>query len=70
MRSTAKADFPEILSFGDQSYGDELLRGAFVTLQISFSAYGPGLAIGLAGATGKLAGICSFDGSWNSTPLL
>jgi hypothetical protein len=38
---TAKgmASFPEILSFGDQGYGDELLRGAWMTLQISSSAY-------------------------------
>jgi polar amino acid transport system permease protein len=48
--------FPEILSFGDQGYGDELVRGAWMTLQISFFAYIIGVSIGLAGAMGKLVG--------------
>jgi polar amino acid transport system permease protein len=52
----AKAGFPEILFFGDQGYGDELLRGAYMTLQISLCAYVIGLLIGLAGAMGKLGG--------------
>jgi len=51
-----KAGFPEILFFGDQGYGDELLRGAYMTLQISLCAYVIGLLIGLAGAMGKLSG--------------
>jgi polar amino acid transport system permease protein len=50
----AKAGFPEILFFGDQGYGDELLRGAYMTLQISVCAYVIGMLIGLAGAMGKL----------------
>jgi polar amino acid transport system permease protein len=52
----AKPSFPEILYFGDQGYGDELLRGVWMTLQISFCAYAIGLTIGLAGAMGKLNG--------------
>ena len=52
----AQPGFPEILAFGDTGYGDELLRGAFLTLQISVLAYSIGLLIGLAGAMGKLSG--------------
>jgi polar amino acid transport system permease protein len=52
----ARLGFPEVLSFGDQGYGDELLRGAWMTLQISVCAYIIGLSIGLAGAMGKLGG--------------
>jgi polar amino acid transport system permease protein len=52
----ATAGFPEILFFGDQGYGDELLRGAYMTVQISVCAYFIGLLIGLAGAMGKLSG--------------
>ena len=51
-----RAGFPEILFFGDQGYGDELLRGAWMTVQISVCAYVIGLLIGLAGAMGKLSG--------------
>src|SRR5688500_6211436 len=47
---------PEILSFGNQGYGDELLRGAWMTLQISVCAYFFGFTIGLACAMGKLSG--------------
>jgi len=52
----AQRGFPEILSFGDVGYGDELLRGAWMTLQIAFCAYVIGVSIGLAGAMGKLGG--------------
>jgi polar amino acid transport system permease protein len=52
----AQPGFPEILSFGDQGYGDEILRGAWMTIQISVCAYAIGLSIGLAGAMGKLGG--------------
>jgi polar amino acid transport system permease protein len=46
----------QVLSFGDQGYGDEMLRGVWMTLQISFCAYAMGMVIGLAGAMGKLRG--------------
>lgn len=46
----------ELFSFGDQGYGDEMLRGLLMTIQISLCAYAIGLLIGLAGAMGKLAG--------------
>jgi polar amino acid transport system permease protein len=52
----AQSGFPEILSFGDHGYGDELMLGAWMTLQISFCAYVIGVSIGLAGAMGKLGG--------------
>jgi polar amino acid transport system permease protein len=47
---------PEILSFGDKGFGDELLRGTIYTLLIAVSAYALGLVLGLIGATGKLYG--------------
>lgn len=52
----AQPGFPEILSFGNQGYGDEILGGAWMTVQISLCAYTIGLLIGLAGAMGKLGG--------------
>ena len=51
-----KPGFLELLAYGDQGYGDELLRGLLMTLQIAVCAYGIGLVIGLAGAMGKLSG--------------
>ncbi|MCB1433727.1 MAG: ABC transporter permease subunit [Alphaproteobacteria bacterium] len=51
-----KPGFPEILSFGDTGYGDELARGALVSLSIALLAYGLGLLIGIVGALGKLYG--------------
>ncbi len=45
-----------LLSWGDQGYGDELIWGAFRTLQIAVLGYFLGLCIGLLSANGKLAG--------------
>ena len=45
-----------LLSWGDLGYGDELFWGAVRTLQIAFLGYVLGVAIGLLGANGKLAG--------------
>ena len=47
---------PEILTFGDKGFGDELLRGTQFTLMIAVSAYIIGIFIGLAGAAAKLYG--------------
>jgi polar amino acid transport system permease protein len=47
---------PEYLHFGSKGFADELAWGALRTLQIAFFAYVLGLAIGLAGAAGKLYG--------------
>lgn len=44
-----------LLSFGDQGWGDELVRGACLSLGISISAYLIGLCIGLVGAIAKLS---------------
>jgi polar amino acid transport system permease protein len=44
-----------LLGFGDKGWGDELLRGAWLSLEISMSAYIVGLALGLAGALAKLS---------------
>lgn len=46
----------ELLSFGDLGYGDEIVRGAIVTLLVSVLAFIVGLAIGLAFAGLKLSG--------------
>ncbi|WP_395686306.1 ABC transporter permease [Aestuariivirga sp.] len=48
--------FPEILSFGDQGFGDELLRGTQYTLVIAVSAFLLGTVLGLLGAAAKLYG--------------
>ena len=51
-----KPGFPEILSFGDTGYGDELLSGLALTLFIAVMAYALGLLIGMIGAMGKIHG--------------
>ncbi|MCA0434083.1 MAG: ABC transporter permease subunit [Proteobacteria bacterium] len=51
-----KPGFPEILSLGNTGYGDELLWGAVMTLNIALFAYGIGLSIGIVGAICKLHG--------------
>jgi polar amino acid transport system permease protein len=48
--------FPDVLSFGRTGFGDELLRGAGVTLYIAASAYILGLFLGQIGAVAKLYG--------------
>lgn len=48
--------FPEILSFGDKGFGDELLRGTQYTLLIAGCAFLLGIALGLLGAAAKLYG--------------
>jgi polar amino acid transport system permease protein len=48
--------FPEILTFGDKGFGDELFRGTQFTLLIASSAYIIGICIGLIGASAKLYG--------------
>ena len=44
-----------LLGFGDQGWGDELLRGACLSLAISISAYLVGLGLGLVGAVAKIS---------------
>ena len=46
----------DLLSYGDKGWGDELLAGTWLTLQISFCGYLIGLGLGLLGAWGKLSG--------------
>jgi polar amino acid transport system permease protein len=46
----------ELLSYGDKGWSDELIAGAWVTVQISICAYLFGLVLGLVGAWGKLSG--------------
>lgn len=45
-----------LLAYGDAGYGDELLNGIWLTLQISFCSYLVGFGLGLAGAGAKLSG--------------
>lgn len=44
----------QLLSFGDSGWGDEFLRGAILTIEISLCAYGVGILFGLLGAWAKL----------------
>jgi polar amino acid transport system permease protein len=44
-----------LLSFGDLGWGDELLRGAWLTIQISICSYLVGMGLGLLGAGAKLS---------------
>ena len=52
----AAAPLSELLSYGDKGYLDELIWGAFVTIEISLFAYLFGFGLGLLGAVGKLSG--------------
>jgi polar amino acid transport system permease protein len=47
---------PEILSFGDNGFGDELLRGTQFTLLIAASAFLIAICLGLVGSAAKLYG--------------
>lgn len=44
-----------LLSFGDEGWGDEMLRGLGMTLLVAALAFGIGLLIGMAGAGAKLS---------------
>jgi polar amino acid transport system permease protein len=44
-----------LLAYGDTGYGDEMLYGAWLTLQISFCSYLLGFVLGLLGAGAKLS---------------
>jgi len=50
------APLSELLSFGDQGYGDEMFWGAVKSVEIAFFSYAFGLVLGLLGAVGKLSG--------------
>ena len=47
----------ELLSFGDAGWGDEMLRGALMTLAVSLSSMALGLALGALGAAAKLSAL-------------
>jgi polar amino acid transport system permease protein len=47
---------PEVLTFGRNGFGDELLKGAIVTLYIAAAAFILGLLLGQIGAMAKLYG--------------
>jgi octopine/nopaline transport system permease protein len=46
----------DLLAFGDTGWGDELLRGAVMTIAVALAAFALGQAFGLLGATAKLSG--------------
>ena len=46
---------PEVLQFGDTGFGDELVVGALVTVEIAVYSLAIGLALGLAAAGAKLS---------------
>lgn len=46
---------PDVLSFGDQGYGDEILAGLWLTIQLAVASLALGLALGLLAASGKLS---------------
>lgn len=48
-------DWLILLSFGDQGWGDELLRGAVLSVSIALCAYAIGLGLGLLGAIAKIS---------------
>lgn len=45
-----------LMAYGDTGYGDEFLRGAFLTIQLSVCSYIVAFALGLLGAGAKLSG--------------
>lgn len=45
----------EALSFGEQGFGDEILVGAWLTLQLAFASLALGLLFGLLAASARLA---------------
>lgn len=47
----------ELLSFGDLGWGDEMLRGALMTVAVSLSSMALGLALGALGAAAKLSAL-------------
>jgi octopine/nopaline transport system permease protein len=47
----------ELLSFGDQGWGDEMLRGTLMTLAVSLSSMTLGLMFGALGAAAKLSAV-------------
>ena len=49
------AGFLGSLSFGDQGWGDEFVRGAWMTIRISACTYLLGIVLGLGGASLKLS---------------
>ena len=56
-RVPAGSDGLELLSFGDQGWGDEMLRGALMTLAVSLASMALGLALGALGAAAKLSAL-------------
>ncbi len=45
----------EVLSFGDAGFGDELLRGALLTIELALVSLVAGILLGLLTAAGKLS---------------
>src|SRR6185436_16715034 len=56
LRGETLAGFFDLLLFGDAGWGDDLLRGAAITIEISVGAFATGLVIGGIAALAKLRG--------------
>lgn len=46
---------PDVLAWGSEGYGDEILAGAWLTLRLAFASLVFGLVMGLVAAAGKLS---------------
>lgn len=52
----AEPSYTELLGFGPNGWGDDLLWGAWETVQVAACAYAVGIVLGLIGAGAKLTG--------------
>jgi polar amino acid transport system permease protein len=52
----AEPSYIELLGYGPNGWGDDLLWGAWVTVQVAACAYAVGIFLGLIGAGAKLTG--------------
>ena len=52
----AEPSYRELLGFGPNGWGDDLLWGAWETVQVAACAYAVGIVLGLIGAGAKLIG--------------
>jgi His/Glu/Gln/Arg/opine family amino acid ABC transporter permease subunit len=52
----AEPSYTELLGYGPNGWGDDLLWGAWETIQVAACAYAVGIVLGLIGAGAKLAG--------------
>ena len=56
----------DLLAYGDQGWGDEMLRGAGMTVVVAVLSYGIGLVIGTATAAAKLSNVGALRAAANA----